>query len=226
MKPRFYVTTSIPYVNAAPHVGHALEFVQADVFSRYHRLLGDETWLLTGTDDNSLKNVLAAEREGVRTRDLVDRYARAFGDLAAALHLSHDDVIRTSADARHRAGVRRLWEVLDRHGDIYKRDYGGLYCVGCEQFYAEEELIGGRCPDHGTRPEFVREENYFFRLSRYGDQLVELIDSGRLRTIPETRRNEVRAFVGRGLEDFSIFRSRARARGWGIEVPGDPDQVM
>ncbi len=222
----YYVTTSIPYVNAAPHLGFALEFVQADTFARYHRLLGDDTRLLTGTDDNSLKNVLAAEREGVPVRELVDRNARAFEALAPALHLASDDFIRTSADARHLAGVRRLWQVLDARGDVYRRHYSGLYCVGCEQFYDPDELVEGRCPEHGTPPETVREENYFFRLSRYQEALEGLLDSGRLQIIPQTRRNEVRAFVARGLHDFSISRSRTRARGWGIEVPGDPGQVM
>ena len=226
MSDPYYVTTSIPYVNAAPHVGHALEFVQADVFARYHRLLDDDVRLLTGTDDNSLKNVLAAEREGVPVRDLVDRNAAAFADLAAALHVSYDDFIRTSADARHVAGVRRLWRALERSGDVYKRTYQGLYCVGCEQFYTPDELVDGRCPDHGTLPDLVAEENYFFRLSRYAEQLADLIERGDLQIIPHARRNEVRAFIARGLEDFSISRSRRRARGWGIEVPGDPDQVM
>ena len=222
----FYVTTSIPYVNAAPHIGHALEFVQTDAFARYHRLVGDDTRFLTGTDENSLKNVRAAETEGVPTRDLVDRYARTFRDLLGALDISPDDFIRTAVESRHHEGARKLWQACAQRGDIYQRSYQGLYCVGCEQFYAPDELIDGRCPEHGTPPEPVAEENYFFRLSRYGDQLTELIDSGRLRIIPETRRNEVRAFIARGLEDFSISRSRDRARGWGIEVPGDPTQVM
>jgi methionyl-tRNA synthetase len=226
MPQTFYVTTSIPYVNAAPHLGHALEFVQADVFARYHRLLGQDTRLLSGTDDNSLKNVLAAERAGVPVRDFVERNAGAFAALAPALDLSTDDFIRTSSDARHLAGVRRLWEVLDRRGDIYKREYEGLYCVDCEQFYPPDELVDGCCPEHGTRPEVVQEENYFFRLSRYGEVLAQLLDSGRLRIVPQSRRNEVRAFVAGGLSDFSISRSRRRARGWGIAVPGDAEQVM
>ncbi len=221
-----YVTTSIPYVNAAPHIGHALEFVQADVFARYHRLVGDNTRLLTGTDENSLKNVQAAEREGVAVEDLVARYATTFQQLIDALDVSHDDFIRTSVDPRHQAGAERLWRACADRGDIYKRRYEGLYCVGCEQFYTEDELVDGKCPEHGVPPEPVSEENYFFRLSRYGDDLLRLIDSGELRIIPVSRRNEVRAFIARGLQDFSISRSRQRARGWGIAVPADPDQVM
>ena len=226
MSGRHYLTTSIPYVNAAPHLGHALEFVQADVFARYRRLQGADTRLQSGTDDNSLKNVLAAEQAGTPVRELVDGYATVFRGLQDALGVQYDDFIRTSADARHLVGVRRLWETIDRRGDIYKRHYEGLYCVGCEQFYTPDELAQGRCPDHGTLPETVREENYFFRLSRYQEPLQSLLASGRLRIIPAARRNEVLALVGRGLQDFSISRSRDRARGWGIEVPGDPRQVM
>jgi methionyl-tRNA synthetase len=222
----YYVTTSIPYVNGAPHIGHALEFAQADAIARYYRLQGDDVRLLTCTDDNSLKNVLAAEREGIPVRDLVDRNAGVFASLIARLGVANDDFIRTSVDARHVAGVRRLWAALERQGDLYTRDYAGQYCVGCEQFYPPEDLEDGRCPEHGTVPELVRERNYFFRLSRYTDQLAALFDSGEIEIVPETRRNEVRAFIARGLEDFSVSRTRARARGWGIEVPGDPEQVL
>ncbi len=227
MSAPLYITTSIPYVNAAPHLGHGLEFVQADVFARYHRLRGADTRLLSGTDDNSLKNVRAAERAGVPVRDLVDGYAAVFRDLLGALDVAPDDFIRTSADPRHREGVNRLWEVLDRKGDIYRRHYRGLYCVDCEQFYTPDELADGRCPDHGTAPEVVEEENHFFRLSRYGEALTRVLDSGRLRIIPESRaqRGPAPSSAG-GLQDFSISRSRARARGWGIAVPGDPEQVM
>ncbi len=220
------VTTSIPYVNAAPHLGHALEFVQADVFARYRRLTSADTFLLTGTDENSLKNVLAAEREGVPVRDLVERYSRRFAELARSLDVSYDDFIRTSADPRHAAGARAFWEACQRNGDIYRRSYRGLYCVGCEQYYAPDELVNGLCPEHLTPPQVVEEENYFFRLSRYAARLAELIDSEQLRIIPDTRRNEARAFLARGVEDISISRSSARAHGWGIPVPGDPDQVM
>lgn len=223
---RYYITTAIPYVNALPHIGFALEIVQTDAFARYHRLLEEDTHFLTGTDENSLKNVLAAEREGIPVRALIDRYASVYVELTRVLDISNDDFIRTAADPRHGVGARAFWEACDRNDDIYKQTYVGLYCVGCEQFYTEEELADGRCPEHGTVPEWVEEENYFFRLSRYGDQLAELIDSGKLRIIPETRRNEVRSFIAQGLQDFSISRSRGRAREWGIEVPGDPTQVM
>jgi methionyl-tRNA synthetase len=222
----FYVTTTIPYVNARPHLGFALELVQADVLARHRRQRGDAVRFLSGTDDNSLKNVLAAKAEGVSTQELVDRNAGAFEALREPLGLSFDDFIRTSRDARHRPGVERLWRACAEAGDLYRKHYEGLYCVGCEQFYTPAELRDGRCPEHGTEPQRVVEENWFFRLSRYQDRLLELIRSGRLRIEPAARRNEVLAFVAAGLEDFSISRSHTRARGWGIPVPGDEDQVV
>jgi len=223
---RVYLSTTIPYVNARPHLGFALELVQADVLARYHRLTGDQVRFQTGTDDNSLKNVLAAEAEGISTAALVDRNAAAFAALREPLALSFDDFIRTGSDPRHRPGVERLWRACAARGDLYRRHYEGLYCVGCEQFYQPAELPGGRCPEHGTEPQRVAEENWFFRLSRYAGQLHGLISSGQLRIEPAARRNEVLSFIAGGLEDFSVSRSTARARGWGIPVPGDPSQVI
>lgn len=222
----WYVTTAIPYVNARPHIGFALEAVITDALARHHRLRGDDTRFLTGTDENSLKNVQAAEREGVPTRELVDRNAAAYYDLREALDLSFDDFIRTSAEKRHLRGVKRLWEACDANGDIYRKPYHGLYCVGCELFYTESELVDGLCPEHRTEPELVEEENYFFRLSKYQGQLEQLIESGELEIVPQTRRNEVLSFIRMGLEDFSISRSKERAHGWGVPVPGDPEHVM
>jgi methionyl-tRNA synthetase len=223
---RVYLSTTIPYVNGRAHLGHALELVQADVLARHHRRVGDEVRLQSGTDDNSLTNVLAAEAEGITTRELVNRNASAFAALRGELSLSFDDFIRTSTDPRHRPGVERLWRACEASGDLYRRSYEGLYCVRCEQFYTEAELDAGNCPEHGTPPQLVAEENWFFRLSRYSGQLHDLISSGRLRIEPAGRRNEVLGFIAGGLEDFSISRSVARARGWGIGVPGDPDQVI
>jgi methionyl-tRNA synthetase len=223
---RLYLSTTIPYVNARPHVGHALELVQADVLARHHRRIGDEVRLQSGTDDNSLKNVLAAQREGISTKELVNRNASAFASLREQLSLSFDDFIRTSTDPRHRPGVERLWRACAASGDLYRRDYHGLYCVGCEQFYAEDELTHGTCPEHKTRPDQVTEENWFFRLSRYASRLREEISSGRLRIEPAGRRNEVLGFIDGGLADFSVSRSVQRAGGWGIGVPGDPSQVI
>ncbi len=223
---RTYVTTTIPFVNARPHLGFALELVQADVLARHRRHRGDEVRFLTGTDDNSLKNVLAAEVEGIGVQELVDRNAAAFEDLKEPLGLSFDDFIRTSSDPRHRTGVEQLWQRCADAGDLYLKHYEGLYCVGCEQFYQPEDLTDGRCPDHGTEPQLVAEENWFFRLSRYAEPLRGLITSGQLRIEPATRRNEVLALIDSGLHDFSVSRSQRRARGWGIPVPGDPDQVV
>lgn len=223
---RYYITTTIPYVNARPHLGHALEFVQTDAFARYHRRRGDDTYVLTGSDENSLTNVLAAEREGISPQQLVDRNSQWFRELAEHLDFAFDQFIRTAADPRHAAGARKLWQAVERAGDISKKYYSGLYCPRCEQYYEEAELVNGLCPDHLIPPDLVEEENYFFRLSRYGDQLYELISSDRLKIIPETSKNEVLSFISRGLQDFSISRSQERARGWGITVPGDPSQVM
>lgn len=215
-----YITTTIPYVNARPHLGFALEIVQADVLARHHRRRGEPVRFQTGSDDNSLKNVLAAEAAGVPVRELVDRNAAAFEGLRGPLDLSFDAFIRTSTHPGHRAGVARLWRATAH--DVYRRHYEGLYCVGCEQFYPE-----GPCPDGHEAPlRRVSEENWFFRLSRYREPLLELIGSGELAIEPAGRRNEVLAFLKAGLEDISISRSAARSRGWGIPVPGDPDQVV
>ena len=223
---RRYITTAIPYVNSKPHLGFAMELVQTDVMARHWRHRGHEVRFLSGTDDNSLKNAVAAEAEGVPTAELVDRNAAAFYGLRDPLQISFDDFIRTSSDPRHKVGVDRLWRATDEAGDLYRKDFQGLYCIGCEQFYNESELVDGLCPEHLTAPQLVSEENWFFKLSRYEDQLRELIESGTLRIEPESRRNEVLGFIKTGLQDFSISRSTERARGWGIEVPGDPGQVI
>ncbi len=224
--PHTYITTTIPYVNARPHIGFALELVQADVLARYRRGCGEAVRFQAGTDDNSLKNVLAAQAAGVEVREFVDRNAEAFVALGDALSLSVDDVIRTSRDPRHRPGVERFWRACADTGDLYRKRYEGLYCTGCEQFYRPAELRGGRCPEHETVPHQVTEENWFFRLSRYAGPLREAITSGRLRIEPAGRRNEVLAFIDGGLEDFSVSRPAMRAGGWGIAVPGDPSQVI
>ncbi|HEY2552896.1 MAG TPA: methionine--tRNA ligase [Streptosporangiaceae bacterium] len=223
---RIFLSTAIPYVNSRPHLGHALELVQADVLARHLRQVGNQVRFQTGTDDNALKNVLAADAENVSVTELVERNATAFERLRGPLALSFDDFIRTSSDPRHRAGVETLWRACAASGDFYRRHYEGLYCVGCEQFYQPGELQDGRCPEHGTAPQRVAEENWFFRLSRYSAQLHELISSGRLRIEPQARRNEVLSFIAAGLQDFSVSRPAARARGWGITVPGDQDQVI
>jgi methionyl-tRNA synthetase len=220
----FYVTTAIPYVNASPHLGFALEAVQADVIARHQRLLGKKVWFLTGTDENALKNVQAAEKEGLSVQALVDKYSTQYRRLTKALNLSNDDFIRTT-EKRHFRGAQKFWQTCRRE-DIYKKSYRGRYCLGCEMFITEKDLVDGRCPEHLTEPELVEEENYFFRLSRYQTQLLSLIESDRLRIIPAARRNEVLSFIKRGLEDISISRGAERVKGWGIPVPGDPSQIQ
>ncbi|MBU0586325.1 methionine--tRNA ligase [Candidatus Micrarchaeota archaeon] len=223
---KFYLTTAIPYVNAAPHIGHALEFVQTDAIARYHRLLGNDVALVTGADENSLKNVHAAEAKGISTAQLCEQNAEIFKQLAEKIGLSYTDFLRTSIKESHWPGVNRLWELLAKSGDIYKKKYTGLYCVGCESFYEESELPEGVCPEHNKKPEIVEEENYFFKLSRYQDELESLIETNELQVLPETRKNEVLSFIRSGLQDFSISRSVARAKGWGVPVPGDESQIQ
>jgi methionyl-tRNA synthetase len=226
MSEAFYVTAAIPYVNAAPHLGHALELVQADALARHRRLRGQPVRFLTGTDDNALKNVTAAAAAGLATAVFVAANSDRFASLRELLNLSNDDFIATSADPRHAPGVGRLWHQSAARGDFYRRRYEGRYCQGCEQFYEASDLVGERCPEHGTVPERVSETNWFFRLSRYADRIREELESGRVRIEPATRRNEVLAFVRSGLRDISVSRPASRASGWGIPVPGDPEQVV
>ena len=225
-QPTWYITTAIPYVNAPPHIGFALEMIQADVLARYRRAEGYDVRFQAGTDENSLKNVQAAEAAGIGTETLVRVNAEKFRELGDALNLSIDDFIRTSAEPRHGLGVEKLWRACAANGDVYKKAYTGLYCVGCEQFYKPAELRNGCCPEHGLPPEEISEENYFFRLSRYRDDLRRAITSGELRVEPPSRRNEVLRWIEGELDDFSISRSATRARGWGIPVPGDSSQVI
>ena len=222
----FYLTTAIPYVNAAPHLGHALEFVQTDVIARYQRLKGKDVGLVTGSDENSLKNVHAAEKLGISTAELCKTNAEIFRKMADAIGLSYTSFRRTSDKEKHWPGVHDLWKLCYKNEDIYKKKYRGLYCVGCESFYEESELPDGVCPEHRTKPETVEEENYFFKLSNYQDKLEELIESDELKILPETRKNEVLSFIRGGLKDFSISRSVSRAKDWGVPVPDDLEQIM
>ncbi len=221
--PKFYVTTAIPYINAEPHIGFALEIVQTDVIARYHRIIGDDVFFLTGTDENALKNVKAAEKEGVPVKKFVDKNSKVFASLKEALDLTNDEFIRTT-EKRHIKGAQKLWEACKK--DIYRKKYKGLYCIGCETFYAKKELVDGKCPEHKKKLEIVEEENYFFKLSKYQKQIEKLIESDKLKIIPQTRKNEVLSFVKSGLEDFSISRSVKRAKGWGVPVPKDSTQIM
>lgn len=220
---KFYLTTAIDYVNASPHLGHALEKVQADVVARYQRRKKKEVFFLTGTDENSLKNVQAAKKEGISVKEFVDRTAAKFYQLKEALNLSFDDFIRTTQE-RHQIGAQKFWLAIKK--DLYKKKYRGLYCVGCEAFYTQKELKDGVCPEHKTKPEIIEEENYFFRLSKYQKKLKEIIEREKIKIIPETRKKEILDFINGGLEDICVSRSRERAHGWGIEVPGDKSQII
>jgi methionyl-tRNA synthetase len=224
MKSKLYITTSIPYVNAEPHVGFALELVQADAAARYARLCGRTVRFQTGTDENAFKNVVAAKQAAVTVQELVDRNSARFKDLLGALNVSADDFIRTT-DERHRRGVREFWAKLAPQ-DLDAREYIGLYCTGCEDFYLPRDLVDGKCPEHGTAPAQVAERNHFFRLARYQSWLEEQLVTERLAVIPPSRRREVLSFVTQGLCDFSISRSAGRTGGWGIQVPGDESQTV
>ncbi len=224
MKSRLYVTTSIPYVNAQPHIGFALELVQANAVARYARLGGRTVRFQTGTDENAFKNVLAAQQQGLTTQELVDRNAEKFRALTQALSISIDDFIRTT-EPRHRLGVHAFWRAI-RPADVVQRDYLGLYCTGCEDFYLDRDLEDGKCPDHGTPPIEVAEKNYFFRLGQYESWLAEILDRRVLEVVPSSRRNEVLSFVRRGLTEFSISRASQRTKGWGTPVPGDDLQTV
>jgi methionyl-tRNA synthetase len=221
-----YLTTSLPYVNAAPHLGHALEFVHADVVARHARARGHDVRLLSGTDDNAIKNVRAAAAAGLPVAGFVAANAATFRRLLAGLGIAVDDQISTGSDARHAPGVEWLWRAASARGDFYRRSYHGLYCAGCEQFYAADELDGLRCREHGTEVEEIVESNWFFRLSRYADQIETLLAAGTITIEPAERATEALAFVRSGLADISVSRPRNRSHGWGVGVPGDPDQVI
>ena len=224
MSKSLLLTTTVPYVNAAPHIGFALELVQADVVARLARQRGTTVHFQTGTDENAFKNVSAARARDVPVQQLVDENAARFHSLAELLDISIDGFVRTTS-AAHREAVASFLSRLDP-GDLYRRRYEGLYCRGCEDFFLERDLDGGRCPDHGESLTTVAEENVFFRLSRYQSALRDLITSGRIRIVPESRALEVLRFIDRGLVDISISRDAARSEHWGIPFPGDPSQVV
>ncbi|MFO0734597.1 MAG: methionine--tRNA ligase [Labilithrix sp.] len=219
-----FISTALPYVNAPPHLGFALEVVLADAIARHARARSKEVRFVSGTDDHSSKNVRAAERAGVSTRAYVDAAAGRYLALARVAGAAYDDFVRTSADPRHAAAVEALWEACRHAGDLEKRGYRGLYCAGCERFLEAGEVEV--CPEHGTKAEVVEEENWFFALSRYADRIRAALESGALRIHPPERANEVLRFLDTGLHDVSVSRPGGRTRGWGIPVPGDPDQTV
>jgi len=226
MKPKnkkFYVTTSIPYANAAPHIGFALEAVQADVLARYHRLLGEDTFFLTGTDEHGIKNKEAAQKAGKEPEEFVSEISNKFKKLTKKINLSNNDFIRTTDQKRHWPAVKKVWNALKQNGDLYKKKYKGYYCVGCEAFVKKSDLVKGKCPVHQKKPEIIEEENYFFRLSKYEQQIKEAIKKNKLKIIPETRKRETLKFIKDGLADVSF--SRKKERYWGFSVPGDGSQT-
>jgi methionyl-tRNA synthetase len=219
---RFYVTTPIYYVNDVPHIGHAYTTVIADALARWHRLLGDETFFLTGTDEHGLKVQRAAEANGVTPREWADRTSERFRDTWKLLDISHDDFIRTS-EPRHYTAVTEVLQRVHDNGHIYKGIYEGLYCVACEAYYTVDELIDGElCPIHERPVEHVNEENYFFALSRFERPLLDWYAEHPDFVRPDTKRNEALGFIRGGLSDFSISRSSIT---WGVPIPWDPDHV-
>ena len=226
---RQYITTAIDYPNAAPHMGHVLEKVLADVCARWFRMRGDEVRFQIGTDEHGIKIQRTAEGEGVTPEELVDRNVVVFQELYETLQISADDFIRTSDQQRHWPTVQALWSALQQAGALEKRSYTGLYCSGCERFMTERDLEDGVCPNHQVAPEEVTEENWFFLLGRDGDWLRELltkgVENGGYQIEPEFRSKETLSLIDQGLEDVSFSRPRSTLE-WGVPVPGDDDQVM
>lgn len=229
--PPFYITTTLPYVNSDPHVGFAMEIIRADVIARYQaRMGGDgvgrEVFFNTGTDEHGTKIFQKATETGVSPQAYVDEYAAKFRALIPALGISPDIHFVRTTDASHVAAAQEFWKSCDKNGDIYKKTYKIKYCVGCELEKTESELVDGRCPIHPSRElEIIEEENYFFRFSKYQAALLDLYKKVPDFVIPSSRLGEIRAFVERGLEDFSISRLKSKMP-WGVPVPGDSEQVM
>ena len=211
---KFYITTAIDYVNARPHVGHAFEKVLADAIARWNRLNGKDVFFLTGVDENAQKNVQAAEKAGIPVKEFIDKNTKHFTDLCKKLNLSHDEFIRTTAKD-HALVVQKILKNIIENGDIYKSKYEGLYCIGCEAYYSENDLINGKCPDHDKTPELRKEEAYFFKLSKYKKELQKLILNY---VIPESKVHEILNRVNKELNDICISRYKAD---WGIDFPSD-----
>ena len=224
---KFYITTPIYYVNASPHLGHAYSSIVADTIARWRRLpaQGDETFFLTGTDEHGAKVARAAEATGKKPEEFVEARREEFKKLLTLADISNDDFIYTADQTRHWPGAKKLWEKLDATGDLYKANYSGLYCVGHEAFVTEKDLVNGKCADHQQKPEVIKEENYFFRLSKYAARVKRAIESDELKILPESRKNEVLAFLAGNVEDVSFSRP-SRDISWGIPVPEDPEHTM
>lgn len=222
---KFYITTSIAYTNAPAHVGFALEILQADVLARYHRQLGEKVWFLTGVDEHGSKIARTAEKAGKKPQEFVNELSPKFKELKNVLNLSNDDFIRTTDQKRHWPTVHKVWQQLKENGDIYKKKYKGLYCVGCEAFVKEKDLVDGKCLDHKQEPEVVEEENYFFKLSKYQDKLKDILENNKIKIAPEAKKNEMLNFINEGLEDVSCSRDKSKLN-WGVSVPDDENQVI
>lgn len=223
MQKSFYITTPIYYVNASPHIGHAYTTIVADVLARYHRMAGDDTFFVTGTDEHGDKIAEAAQKAGITPEEYADKISAQFRSLWPELSVTNDYFIRTT-DADHIETVRGILQKVYDAGDIYFGQYEGYYCVGCERFYMEKELVEGRCPDHQTKPEHRKESNYFFRMSKYQDWLINHINEHPDYIRPERYRNEVLAFLREPLEDLCISRPKTRLQ-WGITLPFDEKYV-
>lgn len=224
MSNKFYVTTAIPYVNARPHIGFAMEIIQADCLARYHKMIGDDVFFLTGTDEHGSKLFQTAKDKGISAQELADMNAELYKALKEKLNVDYDGFVRTTDEA-HKKGAQKMWKKLLDAGDIYKDSYEGLYCVGCEAYILEKELVDGKCPNHNKEPEKLKEENYFFKLSKYTDQIKEAIETDALKIVPDSRKNEILNVLKDGLRDVSFSRPKANLP-WGVTVPDDPDQVM
>jgi methionyl-tRNA synthetase len=217
----FYLTTPIYYVNDTPHIGHAYTTIAADILVRHHRQRGEETYFLTGVDEHADKVARVAAEQGLQPREFVDQIVGAWRELPELVDASIDYFIRTT-DEGHRRFVQDFLQRIYDNGDVYQGVYAGFYCVGCEAFKSEDELVDGKCPDHGTVPEWIEEKNWFFRLSAYQDKLLELYAERPDFVLPTFRANEAKSFIESGLRDFSISRA---TQTWGIPIPWDPDQV-
>ncbi len=224
-KQYFYVTTTLPYVNAKPHIGHAVEFVRADVFARFKRSIGYDVFFNTGTDEHGLKIYNAAKQMGVSPQEYVNLNSSAFMLLLKQLNISYDNFIRTT-DEEHMRIAQRVWETVKNNGYIYKKKYVTKYCVGCELEKTDSELINGKCADHPNMTiQEIEEENYFFKFSLFQDKLLDLYKSNPNFVVPDSRMNEIIKFVSGGLRDFSISRLKSKFS-WGIPVPGDDEHIM
>lgn len=222
---KYYQTTTLPYVNAEPHIGFALEIIQADTIARHRRLLGDDVIFNFGTDEHGLKIYQKAIEAGKTPQEYCDAYAVKFEALKKALNLSYNKFIRTT-DQHHIEAAQAFWKIARENDDIYKKLYKIKYCVGCELEKTDSELVEGKCPLHPNQEiQVYEEENYFFRFSKYQKELLDLYKKNPQLVVPESKLNEIRNFVENGLQDFSISRLKAKMP-WGIDVPDDPDHVM